>query len=108
VLMTFFLATGGAAGVHTVRSETESPLATISIIATTDLRGQLGALPWLGGYVRVLRNLRCKDGGAVLLVDAGDMWQGTLASNPTEGATVVRAYNGLGYDPRGLGNHEFA
>jgi 5'-nucleotidase len=96
-----------AARARTVRSEAESPVATISIIATTDLHGQLDALPWLGGYLRVLRDLRGQDGGAVLLVDAGDMWQGTLASNLTEGATVVRAYNALGYDAVAIGNHEF-
>jgi 2',3'-cyclic-nucleotide 2'-phosphodiesterase (5'-nucleotidase family) len=107
VLMMCFVVASCAASVRTVRSETESPLATISIIATTDLHGRLDALPWLGGYVRVLRDLRGKDGGAVLLVDAGDMWQGTLASNLTEGATVVRAYNALGYDAVAIGNHEF-
>jgi hypothetical protein len=74
VLMMCVVVASCAACVRTVRSETESPLATISIIATTDLHGQLDALPWLGGNVRALRDLRGKDGGAVLLVDAGDMW----------------------------------
>ena len=43
----------------------------------------------------------------MLLVDAGDMWQGTLASNLSEGTAVVRAYNALGYDAVAIGNHEF-
>jgi 5'-nucleotidase len=43
----------------------------------------------------------------VLLVDAGDMWQGTLESNLSEGASVVAAYNALGYTAAALGNHEF-
>ena len=42
-----------------------------------------------------------------MLVDAGDMFQGTLESNLGEGAAVVRAYNALGYDAAALGNHEF-
>ena len=42
-----------------------------------------------------------------MLVDAGDMFQGTLESNLTEGAAVVRAYNALEYDAAAVGNHEF-
>ncbi len=42
-----------------------------------------------------------------MLLDGGDMFQGTLESNLTEGAAVVRAYNALGYDAAAIGNHEF-
>ena len=80
---------------------------TISLVGTNDLHGRLEALPPLGGYLANLRRARARDGGAVLLVDAGDMFQGTLPSNLTEGAAVVRAYNALGYAAAALGNHEF-
>src|SRR5438552_10278475 len=86
---------------------------TISVIATTDLhggvlqRGERGGLALLGGYLRNLRAARARNGGAVLLVDSGDMFQGTLESNLNEGAAVVRAYNGLGYAAAAIGNHEF-
>ena len=80
---------------------------TISIVATTDVHGHIESLPWLSGYVTNLRAARRADGGAVLLVDAGDMWQGTLESNLGEGAAVVRAYNALRYDAVTIGNHEF-
>ena len=43
----------------------------------------------------------------MLLVDAGDLFQGTLESNLNEGATVVDAYNALGYAAATIGNHEF-
>ena len=76
-------------------------------MATTDVHGHLESLPWLSGYVENLRAVRRADGGAVLLLDAGDMWQGTLESNLGEGAAVVRAYNALGYDAVTIGNHEF-
>ena len=42
-----------------------------------------------------------------LLIDAGDMFQGTLESNLSEGAPVVAAYNQLGYAAAAIGNHEF-
>jgi 2',3'-cyclic-nucleotide 2'-phosphodiesterase (5'-nucleotidase family) len=77
----------------------------LSIVGTSDLHGRIAALPWLAGYVDNLRKRRAP--GAVLLLDAGDMFQGTLESNLVEGASVVRAYNAMGYTAAALGNHEF-
>src|SRR4051794_10238753 len=70
---------------------------TITIIGTNDLHGAIDRLPIFGGFVANARQAREADGGAVLLLDAGDMFQGTLESNLAEGADVVRAYNQLGY-----------
>ncbi|MEO5823222.1 MAG: bifunctional UDP-sugar hydrolase/5'-nucleotidase [Vicinamibacteraceae bacterium] len=86
---------------------------TVSIVGTNDLHGGIvarsgnGGLALLGGYVKNLRAARARDGGAVLLIDAGDMFQGTLESNIGEGAAVVAAYNVLGYTAAAVGNHEF-
>ena len=79
---------------------------TITVIGTNDLHGHLRALPVLAGYLRILRGLRQEDGGLVLL-DGGDMFQGTLESNLAEGAPVIAAYGALGYDAATIGNHEF-
>lgn len=87
--------------------------ATISIVGTNDLHGGFlprdgrGGLALLAGYLRNLRAVRSAGGGAVLLVDGGDMFQGTLESNITEGATVIAAYNAIGYTAAAIGNHEF-
>ncbi len=80
---------------------------TLTVIGTNDLHGSVERLPILAGYVANVRAARAADGGEVLLVDAGDMFQGTLASNLTEGAPVVAAYNLIGYDAAAIGNHEF-
>jgi 2',3'-cyclic-nucleotide 2'-phosphodiesterase (5'-nucleotidase family) len=80
---------------------------TLSIVGTNDLHGAIERLPLLGGFVANLRAARAADGGGVLLVDGGDMFQGTLESNLAEGADVVRAYNALGYAAVAVGNHEF-
>ncbi len=80
---------------------------TISVVATNDLHGRLGQLPLFGGYVNNVRAAREADGGGVLVLDAGDIFQGTLASNLTEGASMLRAFRALGYDAAALGNHEF-
>lgn len=85
---------------------------TISVVGTNDVHGEFlpqpdrGGILTFSGYVAALREAR-RDDGAVLLVDAGDMWQGTLESNLAEGAVVVEAYNALGYDAAAIGNHEF-
>ena len=86
---------------------------TLSIVGTTDLHGRVfprdghGGLALLGGYLRNLRAARAADGGAVLLLDAGDTFQGGVTSDISEGLLVVDAYNALGYDALAVGNHEF-
>lgn len=80
---------------------------TISIIGTNDLHGALERLPLFAGYMENLRVARAADGGGVVLLDGGDMFQGTLESNINEGADVVSAYNAIGYTAAAVGNHEF-
>src|SRR5438445_2336928 len=88
-------------------------LVTLSIVGTSDLHGAafsgngLGGLPLLAGYVNNLRAARAADGGAVLLVDSGDPFQGDVESNLSEGALVVDAYNAMGYTAEAVGNHDF-
>lgn len=90
-----------------------SDVVLISIVATNDVHGELveqpdrGGLTTFSGYVEALRAARAADGGEVLLIDGGDMWQGTLESNLSEGRFVVDAYNALGYAAAAIGNHEF-
>jgi len=79
----------------------------ISVVATNDLHGKVAYLPILAGYLANLRDVRAADGGGVVLVDAGDMFQGTLESNLNEGAVVIAAYNQMGYAAATIGNHEF-
>ena len=86
---------------------------TLSIVGTSDLHGRIettdghGGLTLLGGFLQNLRLARAADGGEVILLDAGDTFQGGLASNLSEGAVVVDAYNALGYSAAAIGNHEF-
>ena len=86
---------------------------TLSVVATTDLHGNLaprdgrGGLAAFGGYVRNLRAARADDGGALLLVDSGDTFQGGIESDLSEGAVIVDAYAALGYAAAAIGNHEF-
>lgn len=91
----------------------------LSIVATNDLHGWVnanetklpdgsiakeGGLPVFASYLRILRE---SNPNGVLLLDGGDLFQGTLPSNLTEGEVVIDAMNELGYDASSLGNHEF-
>ena len=92
---------------------TSPDIVTLSIVATTDLHGNVvprdgrGGLAEFGGYVHNLRAARADDGGAVVLVDSGDTFQGGIESDLSEGAVVVDAYAALGYAAAAIGNHEF-
>jgi len=92
----------------------EPALVTLSVVGTSDLHGAafprdsgLGGLPLLAGYVNNLRAARAADGGAVLLIDSGDTFQGEGESNLSEGALIVDAYNAMGYTAEAIGNHDF-
>lgn len=80
---------------------------TLSIVGSNDLHGRIAALPLFGGFLRNLRAARAAGGGAVLLLDGGDLFQGTIESNAEEGMPVIRAYAALGYHAVTVGNHEF-
>jgi 2',3'-cyclic-nucleotide 2'-phosphodiesterase (5'-nucleotidase family) len=87
---------------------------TISIVGTNDLHGRFttddqgrGGLTVLGGYIDNLRAARAADGGAVLVLDAGDTFQGGIESNLAEGLMIVDAYNAIGYAALAVGNHDF-
>src|SRR5262245_7899650 len=57
---------------------------TLSIVGTTDVHGNIfprgarGGVAVLAGYVNNVRAARAADGGAVLLVDSGDTYQGGI------------------------------
>ncbi|ANB34384.1 5'-nucleotidase [Rhodovulum sulfidophilum] len=47
------------------------------------------------------------EGGPMLLLDAGDQFQGTLFYSYYKGKAVAEMVNRLGYDAMAVGNHEF-
>ena len=107
------LATGVAERVRATAGVQKAQTFTLSIVGTSDLHGYFmqrdgrGGLGVFAGYVNNLRAARKADGGDVILLDAGDTFQGGVESNLSEGAVVVDAYNALGYTALAVGNHEF-
>ncbi|HJU89529.1 MAG TPA: 5'-nucleotidase C-terminal domain-containing protein [Gemmatimonadaceae bacterium] len=89
----------------------------IRVLATNDFHGALEPRPDARGIRRggaahlataIEQEMRnCTASCAVLLLDGGDMFQGTPASNLQYGKPIVDLYNMLGYTAAALGNHEF-
>jgi 5'-nucleotidase len=104
---------------RSAQAATEEALTRLTIVATNDFHGWVNAREYrlpdgssfreggadaFAGYLKVLRQ---DNPGGVLLLDGGDLFQGTLAANLTEGRVVIDVFNRLGYTAASLGNHEF-
>lgn len=68
---------------------------------------QLGGGASLATLVEKLRAYAKKENKGFLLIDTGDIFQGTLVGTKTEGEAVMRFMNQVKYDAWVLGNHEF-
>jgi len=91
----------------------------LTVIATTDFHGALEAEEarldgnrkiYIGGpalLASYVNTLKAKTSGPMVYLDAGDLFQGSMASNLAEGEPVMRFYNYLKPDAAALGNHEF-
>ena len=94
-----------------------APPVRLVIVGTSDFHGalehshakvvggrQVGGIDIIGAYIQALR---ATHPGGVVLLDAGDLYQGTLLSAASEGRAVIEFYNDMGYDAAVVGNHEF-
>lgn len=79
----------------------------VTIVGTNDWHGRVERVAAYAGHVSILRAKAKKTGGAVVVVDGGDVFQGTLESNLVEGKSMVDAFNILKPDAVAIGNHEF-
>lgn len=93
----------------------EARLVAVTVLNTTDMHGSIRDTP--GVYAenndgsllkcaRLVRRVRAETPN-VLLLDGGDVFQGTAESRLTGGGVMATAMNALGYDAFTLGNHEF-
>jgi len=87
---------------------------SIHIVATTDVHGYLlqqknpdgssfGGIDVMSGLFQIARQADPE----TLLLDSGDLYQGTILSNTSDGATVITWMNYAGYAAASIGNHDF-
>lgn len=81
----------------------------IVILHTNDVHGYMEASGSCLGMAAVaqLKKDYEKQGYDVLLMDAGDMLQGSIFAGYSQGKSVVSVMNAAGYDVVALGNHDF-
>lgn len=82
---------------------------TITVIHTNDTHAAVVddgkstiGMAKLGGYVEELRQKE-----EILVLDAGDMFQGLPIANLEKGKSLIPLVNQVGYDVMTVGNHEF-
>jgi 2',3'-cyclic-nucleotide 2'-phosphodiesterase (5'-nucleotidase family) len=114
VVLALLLSLGGVFGAEPVR---------IVIVYTNDIHGGIDPAeatfmdpefpPLLGGgaslatLVKKMRDHAEAEDKGFLLIDTGDIWQGTPVGNLRSGEVVMEFMNRLGYDVWSPGNHEF-
>ncbi len=89
----------------------------LAFVATNDIHGGLlpttpswargdtiGGAAVLAGYIGEIRS---RFPGATVWLDGGDVMQGTLISNLTNGRSTVEVLGAMGLDAAAIGNHEF-
>jgi 2',3'-cyclic-nucleotide 2'-phosphodiesterase (5'-nucleotidase family) len=102
---------------------TDDGLMRFSIVYTNDIHGGIdrsGATfmnrefpPPLGGaasavtYIERLRERARERGDHVLVIDQGDIFQGTPVGNYRKGESVIEYFNHIGIDLWTVGNHDF-
>ena len=95
--------------------EASAPETVITILHTNDTHSQIDPLPandrnaGKGGVARratLVKRVR-KENPNTLLLDAGDVLQGTPYFNFYKGEVEYKAMSAIGYDAGTLGNHEF-
>jgi len=90
--------------------------AKLTILHTNDVHSRLDPFPMdgsrnqgLGGVAAraaIIQQIR-NEGGEVLLLDAGDIFQGTPYFNAYKGEPEIKAMSRMGYDAATMGNHDF-
>lgn len=118
----FFLRSGGAAAALVLPGwtgrlvEQDKRFSQLVILHTNDVHSRLDPFPLdgsksagLGGAARrmaMIREIRAAH-EHVLLLDAGDIFQGTPYFNFFRGEPDIRAMQEMGYDATTMGNHDF-
>jgi 5'-nucleotidase len=97
-------------------NNTSNEVKSLTILHTNDVHSRLEPFPMDGSYnaglggvaarAKVINQIRSEEKN-VLLLDAGDIFQGTPYFNLYKGEPEIKAMSMLGYDAATMGNHDF-
>lgn len=97
-------------------AELFAPLQKLTILHTNDMHSRIDPFPMDGsrnqglggvaGRAHLVKQIRSQQ-EHVLLLDAGDIFQGTPYFNIYKGEPEIKAMSAMGYDATTIGNHDF-
>lgn len=99
----------------TALEETDADTELFTIVYTNDIHGYIGNkkdenseddVLRLSNVSKMVKDMRA-DGRNVILVDAGDEFQGATYAAIDEGKSISKLMNAAGYEVATIGNHEF-
>ncbi len=104
------------AGPSMLEAATQWSPTRLTILHTNDVHSRLDPFPMDGGRnqglggvaarAALIRDIRAQE-EQVLLLDAGDIFQGTPYFNLYKGEPEIKAMSAMGYDACTIGNHDF-
>ena len=110
------LATGAILGSKAVFAEELTHVNKLTILHTNDVHSRLEPFPMDGGKnqglggvearAEIIKQIRAEE-EHILLLDAGDIFQGTPYFNIYKGEPEIKAMAAMGYDAATMGNHDF-
>lgn len=83
------------------------PARDVSISASPATTRNLGGVARRKTMIDARKASAIVNGEEFMLIDAGDVFQGTLYFNKFQGQADLRFYNLMGYEAMAIGNHEF-
>ncbi len=110
------LATGAILSSKSLLAEELTAVNKLTILHTNDVHSRLEAFPMDGGKNQglggvearadIIQQIRAEE-EHILLLDAGDIFQGTPYFNIYKGEPEIKAMTTMGYDAATMGNHDF-
>jgi 5'-nucleotidase/UDP-sugar diphosphatase len=97
-----FIAVLGLLAPQVVAQPNSERQARISVVHTNDVHSNVAVEPYVKGYVDSLR----AEKKLVVLVSAGDAFDGTPFATLSKGMDVATVMNMTGYEVFAMGNHE--
>ncbi len=76
---------------------------TVDFYAINDFHGAVDNIPSVGGYLKERKNTNPN----TILINSGDMFQGSIESNSNRGKLLTDCMSVIGFDSFTYGNHEF-
>lgn len=99
--------TSGSSSSSSSSSQPHTGSVNISFTAINDFHGQIDEEGEMVGLAKLTTYLKEKKDAGNILINSGDMYQGSFLCNYDKGKFLSSAFKEIGFDSYTIGNHEF-